>query len=178
MDGLGNINWWGFSPSLDLVSIYNEKISSSVDEINILLVNAGDQRHILKTLAGKKSPAGKKLKVRFFVYEKMLELYARDFLLTTLALQHPSRMSLQEKVELYLELYANILVRPTTAQWLVKKSTEFIKYITDLDFLSTTKLSLFNLSYLKSAERDYLEGLFKFWRAQVKGRIKFLFKLY
>ena len=165
MDGFGNINWWGFSPSVDLLQVYKEKVINSssidpIDEINILLVNAGDQRHILKTLASK----DKNVKVNFFVYEKMLELYAKHFLLISLALQHPARMSVQEKTELYLELYGNILIREYTSQLVIKKANEFIKYITDLDHLAKSNLSFFDFSSLKFKERDFLEGIFKFWR--------------
>jgi dynein assembly factor 3 len=176
MDGFGNINWWGFSASLDLLSLHSEKAmknksSQPLREINILLVSAGDQRHILKTLSAKKN-FPKDLKIRFFVYEKLLELYARDFLLLNLAIQHPSKMSIQEKTELYLELYGNLLIREYTAQFVIRKSNEFIKCVTDLEKMSTTNLSLFNFDLLKFKERDFLEGIFKFWRLKIPGEQK------
>lgn len=57
MDGFGNINWWGFSPCVDLLKLYSDQSNSNCSEeepINILLVNSGDQRHILKSLGSKK----------------------------------------------------------------------------------------------------------------------------
>jgi dynein assembly factor 3 len=181
MDGFGNINWWSFSPALDLNSLYNKKISNVTNkiskndqekqqpkELNILLINAGDQSHILKTLSTKP----KDLKIRIFIYEKLLELYARDLLLLSIALQHPAKMSMQEKTELYLELYGNLLIREYSANFIIRKSNEFIKCITDLDQMKRTRLGLFNFSLLKFKERDFLEGIFKFWRLKLPAEQK------
>jgi dynein assembly factor 3 len=174
MDGFGNINWWGFSPSVDLLSIFDEKCeklanndSSQVKEINILLMNSGDSRHILKILASKHRSSIKNLKINFYVYEKMLELYARHFLLLSIALEHPAKMSIQEKTELFLEIYGNLLIREYSAQHVIKRANEFIKYITDLDFMTKTNLGIFDFSLLKFKERDFLEGIFKFWRMKL-----------
>ena len=103
MDGFGNINWWGYSPSIDLLEMFDLKSldESNTNEINVLLVNSGDQRHILHTIASLKIYAPKIKKINFYVYDKMLELYARDFLLLSLALEHPSQRGLQEKTELF-----------------------------------------------------------------------------
>jgi dynein assembly factor 3, axonemal len=93
MDGLGNINWWGFSPSIDLIEEYfkNNEIK---DELNILLVCSGDSRHIINTIASRSFEKVKGKKIRFFVYEKMLELYARHLILLEIAIQHPLRQSI------------------------------------------------------------------------------------
>lgn len=166
MDGFGNINWWGFSPSLDLLKFHKDIIgtSNSEDEyLNVLLVSAGDQRHIFETIANR-AKHGNKKKIRFFVYEKMLELYARHFLLLNLAIEHPSKRGIQEKTELYLEIFGNILLRDHTSQLVQAKANEFVKCITDFDYLEKAGLDLFDFSLLKFKERDFLEGIFKFWR--------------
>ena len=165
MDGFGNINWWGYSPCLDLLEDLDPKIKESDDELNVLISCAGDQRHILKTIACQAN-AKKKKKINFFIYEKMLELYARDFLLLSIALEHPSKRGLQEKTELFLEVFGNLFVRTYTAKYVHKRANEFIKYITDLDILKTTNLEVFNFEQLKYKERDFLEGIFKFWRLE------------
>lgn len=96
----------------------------------------------------------------------MLELYARDFLLLSLALEHPARTGIQEKTENFLEIYGNLFLRDHTAQIIQTKSNEFIKLITDLDHLQTSNLSMFDFSLLKYKERDFLEGILKFWRVK------------
>jgi dynein assembly factor 3, axonemal len=170
MDGLGNINWWGFSPSIDLQKYYyeNSKLSShastqvSDEVLNILIIGAGDQRHILETIASRKKYPAKK--IRFFVYEKMLELYARDFLLLSLAVEQPAKRGIQEKTELFLEIFGNLLIRDYTSQILQSKANEFIKCITDFDYMPKINLTLFDFTLLKYKERDFLEGIFKYWR--------------
>jgi dynein assembly factor 3 len=175
MDGFGNINWWGFSPSIDLLELYNEKDTSdnNQEELKVLLVCAGDQRHILRTIASQASRK-KKRKIHFFVYEKMLELYARDLLLLNIALEHPSKRGVQEKTELFLEIFGNLLVRDYSAKYIQEKANEFIKFITDLEntegsadlsvLRKRDSLSMFRFDLLKFKERDFLEGIFKFWR--------------
>jgi dynein assembly factor 3 len=175
MDGLGNINWWGFSPSIDLLKLYFDKeLSESHQEksielenddetLNILLVSAGDQRHLLNTIAYRKLYPNKK-KICFYVYEKMLELYVRDYLLLSLAIEHPNKRSTQEKTEFFLEIYANLLVRETTTELIQSKANEFIKHITDLESMSKSDSSLFDFSLLKYKERDFIEGILKYWR--------------
>ena len=167
MDGFGNINWWGFSPSINLLESF-DLIKTDKTELNVLLVNSGDQRHILHTIALLKKNDTKIKKVNFYVYEKMLELYARDFLLISLAIEHPSRRGIQEKSELFLEIFGNLFTREFTSAYIQTKANEFIKYITDLDYLQRTNLQLFDFSLLKYKERDFLEGIFKFWRLKLE----------
>ena len=176
MDGLGNINWWGFSPSIDLLDLYAKHCPESIDQtneekvINVLLVNAGDQRHLLNTIAYRLKNTNKngKIKFRFYVYEKMLELYARDFLLLALAIEHPSKRGIQEKTELFLEIFGNLFLRDYTSQYIQSKANEFIKCITDFDYLDKINLKLFDFSLLKFKERDFLEGIFKYWRLKAQ----------
>lgn len=165
MDGFGNINWWGFSPCINLLEDLDTKIKDSDDELNVLIACAGDQRHILKTIACQAN-AKKKKKINFYIYEKMLELYARDFLLLSIALEHPSKRGLQEKTELFLEIFGNLFVRTYTAKHIQKRANEFIKFITDIDFLKASNLGVFDFEQLKFKERDFLEGIFKFWRLE------------
>jgi len=165
MDGFGNINWWGFSPSVNLLESYDLN-KTDKNELNVLLVNSGDQRHILHTIAMLKNYPKIK-KVNFYVYDKMLELYARDFLPISLAIEHPSQRGIQEKSELFLEIFGNLFTREFTSTYIQTKANDFIKYITDLDHLQQTNLKLFDFSLLKYKERDFLEGIFKFWRLKI-----------
>ncbi|XP_068707855.1 dynein axonemal assembly factor 3-like isoform X2 [Montipora foliosa] len=100
---------------------------------------------------------------KVFVVENNLEIYARDLLLLTIAFEPKDRLGLQEKTELFLELFGNSLVRPQTNEYLQQKSNKFIRFITDLDYLEAS-LPVFDFSHLKFKERDQLECIFKFWR--------------
>ncbi|KAK3727505.1 hypothetical protein QZH41_018379, partial [Actinostola sp. cb2023] len=68
-----------------------------------------------------------------------------------------------EKTELFLELFGNSLIRPQTSEYLQSKCNDYIRMVTDFDYLET-QLPCINMSQLKFKERDMLEGIFKFWR--------------
>ncbi|XP_061182670.1 dynein axonemal assembly factor 3-like [Saccostrea echinata] len=167
-DGFGTITWWGFSPAVDiqdkdlLTAVNGMKISEKEnDELKILLVGSGDLRHVLMTIARSYRHHHKKL--HFYILENALELYARDMLFLALSLETPKRMGLQEKTEMFLELFGNLLVRKQACEYVEKMANEFIKMVTDSDYLAQ-KLPMLDLSQLKFKERDFLEGIFKFWR--------------
>ncbi|XP_022107212.1 dynein assembly factor 3, axonemal-like isoform X2 [Acanthaster planci] len=125
------------------------------------MIGAGDCRHMLKTLA--LSHRHTKRKINFYVVESNLELLGRHLLLTSIALESPKLMGLQEKTELFLEVFGNSLVRRQTRDYIVSKANDFIRMVTDLDYLAR-ELPAFDLSLLKFKERDQLEAIFKFWR--------------
>lgn len=168
-DQLGTITWWGFTPALDLQdkdtisALNNLKLDKDEgpDTLNILLVGAGDLRHVLQTVA--RSYRHRKRKLHFYIVEAACELYCRDMLFMSLFLQSPDRMGLQEKTELFLELYGNLLVRQQSMEYVQKMSNEFIKMVTDFEYLQK-KIPCLDLSQLKFKERDFMEGIFKFWK--------------
>lgn len=167
-DGFGAVTWWGFSPALDLqdedaiLALKKMKLTDSEqEELNILLVGAGDIRHVLMTIA--RTYRHRKRKLHFYILENNLEIYARDMLFLTIALEPQTRMGLQEKTELFLELYGNILVRKQSEEYVERMANDFIKMVTDFDYLQKT-LPIVDLSLLKFKERDFLEAIFKFWR--------------
>lgn len=167
-NGFGTITWWGFSPAIDLqnpdliTALTGLNIDEKDDEeMRILLVGAGDLRHVLTTLA--RSYRYRKKKFHFYILENALELYARDMLFLSLSLETPKRMGLQEKTEMFLELFGNLTIRKQSSEYVEKMANEFIKMVTDFDILHQ-KLPMLDLSQLKFKERDFLEGIFKFWR--------------
>ncbi|KAH9519196.1 Dynein assembly factor 3, axonemal [Bulinus truncatus] len=165
-DFYGNVTWWGFSPALDLQEtgfqeMCNKLSCAAPDELNILLVGAGDCRHILKTVA--RSYRHSKRKLNFYVIETAIELYARDILMMMTALEKQTTMGLQDKTELFLELYGNTLIRQQSSYYVQKMANELIKMVTDFDYMDK-KLPFLDLTQLKYKERDFLEGTFKLWR--------------
>jgi dynein assembly factor 3 len=154
VEGFGSTTCWGFSPALDLAAV-----APTPECSNILVVGSGDLRHVLMTLANSTKP------LHFYVAESSLELLARHMLFLTLASEPLDQLGLQERSELFLELYGNTLVRHQTSQWLSEKANQLIRMVTDLDFQKET-LPMLDLSLLKFKERDMLEGIFKFWRLQ------------
>ena len=128
--------WWGYSPALDLQDVwerYNSKKYEIVKELNILLIGAADGRHVMKTLAQTYRHENN-LKINFYIYEASLDLVARQVMLLTIALESPEELGLHDKTRFFLELYGNSLVRPTTANFIARKSAQFVHMVTDLDF--------------------------------------------
>ena len=128
--------WWGYSPALDLQDEWKKSNSNKYEnmkELNILLIGAADGRHVLKTLAQTYRHENS-LQINFYVYEASLDLVARQLMLLTIALEPPEELGLQDKTRLFLELYGNSLVRPATANFVARKSVQFVHMVTDLDF--------------------------------------------
>ncbi|XP_071801348.1 dynein axonemal assembly factor 3-like [Asterias amurensis] len=160
VDAFGAVTWWGFSPALDLQDKVLDNDRSS--DLNVLIIGAGDCRHMLKTIA--LSHRHTKRTINFYIVESNLELLGRHLLLLNLALESPKMMGLQEKTELLLEILGNTLIRQQTRDYIVNKANDYIRMVTDFDYLSQ-RLPMFDLSALKFKERDQLEAIFKFWRS-------------
>ncbi|XP_015766660.1 PREDICTED: dynein assembly factor 3, axonemal-like isoform X1 [Acropora digitifera] len=178
MDGFGAITWWGFSPALDLQGKY-QSLSSNVEDLKInensttkkgkrafLVVGAGDCRHILKTIVYACRHGQTDLDSFQLFLTPFPSNSCNNTINLTIARADGGTQQggfEQEKTELFLELFGNSLVRPQTSEYLQQKSSDFIRFITDLDYLEAS-LPVFNFSELKFKERDQLESIFKFWR--------------
>ncbi|CAF1411525.1 unnamed protein product [Adineta steineri] len=158
MDGAGNITFWGYSPSLDLTK-YIDKQSEELP-IRLLLIGSGDLRHIFHTLASTTSP------VHIYILESQLEIYARHLLFLQLLFTSVNQIGLQEKCEHYLELFANLHINTHTEQYLKEAATQLIQHITTIsgEFQLASNVTI-DASLLKYKEKDFLEGIFQFWRA-------------
>ena len=160
--GLGNVTWWGFSPTFDILPAIPSDATGD-GPANALLVGAGDARHILTTIA--RSHRHPKRPLHFYVIESSLESVARQMLLLHLALESPEAIGLQEKTDTFLELFGNSFLRPQTRDYLTRFSNLAIKLVTDSDYAAAT-MPVIDLSPLKFKERDFLEAILKFWREE------------
>lgn len=143
------------------MEVADEEGRRESESMNILIVGAGDCRHIIKTIAQRKRHRHKK--IHFYVIENNFELLARHLLLLTLAVEPSHKMGLQEKTELFVEIYGNTLIRQQTYQYIQDKANLFIEMTTDLDY-ADERMPIVDMSQMKHRERDWLQGIFKFWR--------------
>ena len=67
--------------------------------------------------------------LELFVIDTNLEQYCRHILLLSVVLQDPRVMGLQEKTELYLDLYGNSMVRSASMKFVRNNAVHFIKYV-------------------------------------------------
>ncbi|XP_041461977.1 dynein assembly factor 3, axonemal-like [Lytechinus variegatus] len=168
VDSLGAITFWGFSSALDLQDkdlvsrIKDVSVNDGADDaIQILLIGSGDIRHLLTTVA--RAWRHRKRKLKFYIIEGNLELYIRQLLLLHLILEPPKDMGLQEKTEFFLEIYGNTLIRQQVFDYIVSRSNQLLRMVTDADYL-VERMPSVHLSALKFKERDQMEAILKFLR--------------
>ncbi|KAM3592636.1 uncharacterized protein V6R79_022597 [Siganus canaliculatus] len=152
-EGAGCITWWGFSPARDLLSMG----PSRKKEANILLVGSADPRHILKTVAGLQKDEC----LHVWVIENNMEVVARQLLLLYLALMPQESMGINEKTEVFLELFGNSEIRSQTEETLRHAASQLSMSVTETP--ETPTHSCLNTTLLKFRERDELARIFKLW---------------
>lgn len=148
---------WGVSPAIDFLDV---GVGKDMDEVNVLLIGQADCRHIIKTLANKYKHEDKQ--VNFYVVENCMEIIARQMVMSLIMLEPLEDIGLQNKTLMFMEFYGNSLVRPSTTKYIANKSYHLRNMITDSQMLFE-KVPMFDISYLKYKQRDYLDTLFKFW---------------
>uniref|UniRef100_A0A1I8H6E3 PH domain-containing protein n=1 Tax=Macrostomum lignano TaxID=282301 RepID=A0A1I8H6E3_9PLAT len=164
--GLGSITWWGFSPALDLQQVWLDANRPEPAQ-TMLIVGSGDQRHLLTTLARLRRHCTSSTPLKIFVLETDCSLYCRAMLQLLLCLD--TRASVQERAELFLELYGNTLVREQTVDHVTRLCPMLIRLVTDPEFCQQTAPML-QLGDLKFRERDIMEAVFKFWKQGLADR--------
>ncbi|RZF40231.1 hypothetical protein LSTR_LSTR017384 [Laodelphax striatellus] len=152
--------FWGYSASVDFQNEL-DNWDNEEEAVNILILGAGDARHILETIS-KYYRHKRQVKINFYIAEVLMELIARQILLLLTAFEPSKMLGLKEKVHLWMEIYGNILVRPNTAKYISQKSQQLIQAVTDFDYLKY-RLPMVCLDLFKYKERDLLEVVFKFW---------------
>ncbi|KAG7227810.1 hypothetical protein INR49_013604 [Caranx melampygus] len=153
-EGAGCITWWGFSPALDLLRTGPVKHEG---DVNVLLVGSGDPRHILKTIAGLQNEKS----LHVWVIENSMDVMARQLLLLYLALVPQECMGLNEKTEVYLEVFGNSEIRSQTEEILRRAASQLSLCVTET--METATHPCLNTALLKFKERDELDRIFKLW---------------
>lgn len=158
--------FWGYSEALDLYAEFakthnvNDK---SYPVVNILLVGCSDPRHIIKTLA---KSYRHETRFNFYVIEALPALIGRHMLLVALALESADCLSTLAKVHTFMDIYGNILLRPTSARYMHSKAVDLIDHITDFD----STQSIFDFGHLKYADRDAIVAACGLWRETPANR--------
>ncbi|XP_066564821.1 dynein axonemal assembly factor 3 isoform X2 [Amia ocellicauda] len=184
-EGAGCVTWWGLSPALDLIDTVCGPARHQ-GEVSVLLIGSADLRHVLKTIAGQTDGEA----LHFYIVEDSLDLVARQLLFLSLALEPPNRMGLQEKVQLFLELYGSTCLRSQSAQYLQDRSRELCSFIMESGYADTDSgctgaslLPCVDLTALKYRDRDSLcevcgwwgisspLPLARLWEARLRGHL-------
>ena len=123
LNSIGFCNFYRVTPAYNILK--NEVSDVSTDnktEINILLSNTNDIRHILKTLSNtfeKRSTLSieaSSLSINFYQYETFKENLARTILFMHII--HDLAVSIRDRVEVLMEVYGNTLLSSRTAEYI------------------------------------------------------------
>lgn len=119
----------------------------------------GDARHILKTVSDI-VPLKKERKnpINIFLHEKNKENLARTILLLTLVCE--TGLSARERMEIFLDLYGNCLIRDKSSQYLQGINKELIQLVTEDDKCTSVLQDLISFETLKFKDRDEIEDIF------------------
>jgi dynein assembly factor 3 len=166
MEPIGAHQFWGYSPALDVQQVHSTVFGGHADEaadtstpLNILLVNAGDARHVLKTIAQRFRHSVRPL--HFYVHERSLEVLARHML--QLAVACDWELPLRQRTAVWLELYGNALLQARTARYLGTKLKSVLIDVLCNERGPAPLPALWDLSLLKYKQRDELEATLKAW---------------
>ncbi|KAI8815641.1 uncharacterized protein EV422DRAFT_624094 [Fimicolochytrium jonesii] len=180
MEGIGTTSLWSLCRAIDfqdLQTAIKERDSSEIlppikdaSDVNaaplkILLLGASDPCHIIKTVAR----AGRhgRRNLEFVVVESQPTTFARMIVLLD-ALFSESETGLQDRINLFLDLYGNLLLRPVTFTHLQHRSTHFISTLPTSPTLALAPHVRITTTLLKFREKDDLDTTFQFYRSDKK----------
>ncbi|KAG7163470.1 Dynein assembly factor 3, axonemal-like 1 [Homarus americanus] len=127
------------------------------DTVQMLVAGAGDPRHLLLMLARKRQHK-KRLKV--FLLEAHVELYARVLLLVGICLQQG--LGLRERASLLLDLWSNLNLRPASRNYLELTAQKLSRAVTDATQYQAL-LGMVSAENLKYRERDAIDAICRSW---------------
>jgi dynein assembly factor 3 len=168
---LGHHGFWGYSTFFDWNEALNTLPYSEEEPINILLVNPGDIRHIMATVARRRRAnscgtvvsggiAMKKLRpIHFYLLETPMEVLARDVLL--LEILNDYEVPIRQRANIFLEIFGNAKVQDRTSRYVEQLGHELRKLIDSGSGASGRLEGIVDLQLLKYREKDELEDVFK-----------------
>jgi dynein assembly factor 3 len=159
---IGHHGHWGFSRGFDLLEAYygttlKHDFTQNEEEINILLLQPGDIRHILHIFSKRRFYVkhGKLIKINIFIYESPIEVLSRNLLLFEVAIDF--ELHIRQRANIFLEIFGNLKIQKRTNDYIKQIAYRLNKY------KETNKNTIIDLSYLKYREIDDLDRVFKLY---------------
>jgi dynein assembly factor 3 len=162
LENMGLHAMWGHSSALDLQDDLNADDAPGDEDtpLNILLVNSGDPRHVIKTISQRRRHAKRPL--HFYLYDKPVEVLARQALL--LQVLHDWEIPIRQRCNTFLEIFGNSLVQERTAKYIHSKGAELVELICNNE---GAMAGFVDVGHLKFKQRDELEQVFKSWSVDI-----------
>jgi dynein assembly factor 3 len=152
-ESIGFSHFWSFVPAQ---SVLDDGVS------NVFVTGAGELGHILKSL-GEACKLGVQPAVNFYIHDTK-ESIARSMLL--LMILNETNRSVQERANMYAEVYGNSLLPQKTEQHVGELARELINIVTEHRAAMPVK-DLFNFTNLKFKQRDDLHEVISSWLVDV-----------
>lgn len=109
LNQIGHLQHWGLTPAGHLLKHY-PFASHPGRPLRLLVSGTADIRHILKTLCDlNESSPDQKPSIEIYLHETSKELLCRDLLF--LHILHETTLNFEERIELYLDLYGNSMIK-------------------------------------------------------------------
>jgi len=175
---LGPHSHWGVSSSFDLCEAYlkvkEEKHNNGEcgSPLRFLLVNPGDIRHVVNTIAKRRRnyPHCIIPEVHFYILENPVQVIARDLLLLEILCDF--EVPIRQRANIFLEVYGNLKVQKRTSNYLEYLAKRLTVLLTQHKGHLQTTVSLDHLNY---RDRDELERAIKFYFRHTKFDMDSLF---
>lgn len=156
---LGPHGHYGFSFGFDFIEglkQLNPELESvqEVRTLHVLLVDPGDIRHILISLAHQHRH--QKINICFYLHETCLELLARDLIF--LELIHDFEIPIRQRGTIFLELFGNLKIQKRTSKYLEELGLRCCRLLQNKQGILQDTLSY---QYLSFKEQDHLINVFK-----------------
>jgi dynein assembly factor 3, axonemal len=178
LNSIGFTNFWGVTPAYDILNKEYQNLLND-EEINIILTNTNDIRHILKTVSNtfekisKENSINNKEKlpqINFYFYETFKENLCRSILFFHLI--HDRSISIRDRVEIFMEIYGNTLLSSRTADYLNNVYKNLINFVSGDKKYKGPLRNLIDLSQLTYKERDELVEIFSSYDLKIKYDIE------
>ena len=122
LNQIGHLQYWGISPAINFL----RDTDPTPEPVRVLMTGCSDIRHILKTVSDVCTLHQFKT-IEIYFHETQKEILCRLFLF--LHVIHEQNLNFDERVELFLDLYGNTLVKEKDAQYLNKVVSDLLNFI-------------------------------------------------
>lgn len=134
-EALGFIQHYGFTPGINFFEKSDTvtQVNKGNDEVNVLLSETSDLRHVLMSVCEllKTQEGDREQPINIYIHEKNKEVLCRDVLLLTVLCE--VGLPPRERMEIYLDIQSNNLIRERTQNFLDEINKELIQLITEDD---------------------------------------------
>jgi len=159
LNSIGFVNFWGVTPAMNILKYSDIKNKTN---INILISNTNDIRHILKTVSKSleninstdTNLSNLQPYINFYFLESCKENLTRAILF--LHIIHDKKFSIRDRVEIFMDIYGNTLTSSRTAEYIGNTYKELIRLVTGDKKYTGILNQLIDFSLLNFKDKDEL----------------------